>query len=40
MASGLGVGLVLLLTFILTYHKNIHNGFNKLFKIKTKTERG
>ncbi|WP_338987661.1 sodium-dependent transporter [Spiroplasma endosymbiont of Dasysyrphus albostriatus] len=36
----LGVGLVLLLTFILTYHKNIHNGFNKLFKIKTKTERG
>lgn len=36
----LGVGLVLLLTFILTYHQNIHHYFNKLFKIKDKPERG
>lgn len=36
----LGVGLVLVLTLILTYHKNIHNGFNKMFKLQPKIERG
>ncbi|WP_375317935.1 sodium-dependent transporter [Spiroplasma endosymbiont of Virgichneumon dumeticola] len=36
----LGIGLILILTFSLTYHKAIHEKFNKIVTRKTKSERG